>query len=153
MKAEQNLAVVTAPPPIIDAEFEAQPAHVPLAHYLWILRRHAWKIAAFVIAASFATLIGSLRLTPIYESTATVDVDRQMPTGVLGQEALQNVTNDADDFGGKPIAVIDSKEDLPANRILVRKQFLRGRATQDNDEWLIGGVTFLKFATSEKWDA
>ena len=108
MKAEQNLPVVASAPPIIDAEFEAQPAHVPLAHYLWILRRHAWKIGAFVVAASIATLIVSLRLTPIYESTATVDVDRQMPTGVLGQEALQNVTNDADQFLATQVRLIQS---------------------------------------------
>jgi succinoglycan biosynthesis transport protein ExoP len=108
MKAEQNLPVVAAAPPFIDAEFEAQPAHVPLAHYLWILRRHAWKIGALIVAASVATLIVSLRLTPIYESTATVDVDRQMPTGVLGQEALQNVTNDADQFLATQVRLIQS---------------------------------------------
>ena len=36
-----------------------------------------------------ATLIVSSRLTPIYESTATVDIDRQMPTGIIGQEATR----------------------------------------------------------------
>ncbi|MGH9559558.1 MAG: hypothetical protein ACRD30_09985, partial [Bryobacteraceae bacterium] len=84
--------------PSIDADFEPQPAHVPLAHYLWILRRHGWKIAAFVAAVVLATLLVSLRLTPIYESTVTVDIDRQMPTGVLGDEAAQNTANDADQF-------------------------------------------------------
>jgi succinoglycan biosynthesis transport protein ExoP len=108
MKAEQNLAVVTAQPSIIDADFEAPSAHVPLAHYLWILRRHAWKITAFVISVSIAALIVSLRLTPIYESTTTVDVDRQMPTGVLGQEALQNVSNDADQFLATQVRLIQS---------------------------------------------
>src|SRR5215470_4117746 len=85
---------VPAPALTLDADFEPQPAHIPLAHYLWILRRHAWKIAGFVAGTVLATLIVSLRLTPIYESTAMVDIDRQMPTGVLGQEALQNATND-----------------------------------------------------------
>lgn len=100
--------MVAPAPPILDADFETQPAHVPLAHYLWILRRHAWKIGAFVVAASIATLIVSLRLTPIYESTTTVDIDRQMPTGVLGQEALQNVTNDADQFLATQVRLIQS---------------------------------------------
>ena len=49
----------------------------------------------FVAAAVAATLIVSYRLTPIYESTATIDVDRRMPTGILGQEAMQSTTNDA----------------------------------------------------------
>src|SRR5215471_8651563 len=114
---EPNLPAVpethrVAPTPfhasVIDAEFEAQAAQVPLAHYLWILRRHGWKIAGFVIATVLAALIVSLRLTPIYESTATVDVDRQMPTGVLGQEALQNATNDADQFLATQVKLIES---------------------------------------------
>ena len=34
----------------VDADYEPQAAHVPLAHYLWILRRHGWKIAGFVVS-------------------------------------------------------------------------------------------------------
>jgi succinoglycan biosynthesis transport protein ExoP len=108
--------------PILDAEYEPQAAHVPLAHYLWILRRHGWKIAAFVAGIVLATLIVSLRLTPIYESTATVDVDRQMPTGVLGQEALQNATNDADQFLATQVKLIQSDSVL---RPVVEKYHLR----------------------------
>ena len=111
-----------APAPILDAEYEPQAAHVPLAHYLWILRRHGWKIAAFVAGTVLATLIVSLRLTPIYESTATVDVDRQMPTGVLGQEALQNATNDADQFLATQVKLIQSDSVL---RPVVDKYHLR----------------------------
>ncbi len=84
--------------PVIDGEYEPEAAHVPLAHYLWILRRHSWKILGFIIAAVLATLIVSLRLTPIYESTATVDIDRQMPTNVLGPDATESAANDADQF-------------------------------------------------------
>ena len=62
---------------------------VPLAHYLWILRRHRWKIIAFVLACVTATLIVSARLTPIYESTVTVDVDRQIPSAIIGQDAAR----------------------------------------------------------------
>jgi len=98
-----------APPPLtIDAEFEPQPAAVPLAHYLWILRRHAWKIAGFVAAVMLATLIVSFRLTPIYESTTVVDIDRRMPTGVLGEEATRNSGNDADQFLATQIKLIES---------------------------------------------
>jgi polysaccharide biosynthesis transport protein len=32
-------------------------------------------------------LIVSARLTPIYESTVTVDIDRQMPSAIIGQDA------------------------------------------------------------------
>ena len=107
---------------ILDAEYEPQAAHVPLSHYLWILRRHGWKIAGFVVAVVLATLIVSLRLTPIYESTTTVDVDRQMPTGVLGPEAMQNATNDADQFLATQVKLIQSDSVL---RPVVDKYRLR----------------------------
>src|SRR5579864_7714776 len=107
---------------MLDAEYEPQAAHVPLSHYLWILRRHGWKIAGFVVAVVLATLIVSLRLTPIYESTTTVDVDRQMPTGVLGPEAMQNATNDADQFLATQVKLIQSDSVL---RPVVDKYRLR----------------------------
>ncbi len=107
---------------VLDAEYEPQAAHVPLSHYLWILRRHGWKIAGFVAAVVIATLIVSLRLTPIYESTVTVDIDRQMPTGVLGQEAMQNATNDADQFLATQVKLIQSDSVL---RPVVDKYRLR----------------------------
>ncbi len=107
---------------VLDAEYEPQAAHVPLSHYLWILRRHGWKIAGFVAAVVLATLIVSLRLTPIYESTVTVDVDRQMPTGVLGPEAMQTATNDADQFLATQVKLIQSDSVL---RPVVDKYRLR----------------------------
>src|SRR5229473_319600 len=100
--------VYRAAAPVIDAEFEREPVHIPLAHYLWILRRHGWKIAGFVAATMIATLIVSLRLTPIYESTSTVDIDRQMPTGVLGKDAVEAVSNDADQFLATQVKLIES---------------------------------------------
>ena len=59
----------------------------PAAHYLWILRRHKWRIMAFVCVCVAAVVIVSSRLTPIYESTATIDIDRNVPTGIIGQDA------------------------------------------------------------------
>jgi capsular exopolysaccharide synthesis family protein len=112
-KLDSNLPAVpetirVAAPPFFDAYYEPQAAHVPLTHYLWILRRHGWKIGAFVVGTVLATLVVSLRLSPIYESTTTIDIDRQMPTGVLGQEAMQNATNDADQFLATQVKLIQS---------------------------------------------
>src|SRR5947209_16439695 len=78
---------------------EPQSSAVPLTHYLWILRRHLWKIAAFVVVSVIATFVVSSRLTRIYEATATVDVDRQAPSGIVGQDAQRlAAANDADQF-------------------------------------------------------
>ncbi len=60
---------------------EAGPAEtaVPLSQYLWILKRHRWRILAAIAISVIATAVVSLRLTPIYESTATIDIDRRIP--------------------------------------------------------------------------
>src|SRR5687767_1769480 len=107
-------------PTTIDLD-PAEPA-VPLSHYLWILRRHRWKIAAFVAFCLAATAIISSRLTPIYESTATIDVDRRLPTGILGQEALQSSTDDADQFLATQVKLIQSDSVL---RPVARRYKLR----------------------------
>jgi len=81
---------------------------VPLAHYLWILRRQRWKIIAFVFACATAALIVSARLTPIYESTVTVDIDRQMASAIIGQDAGRAPLNDADQFLATQVKLIQS---------------------------------------------
>ena len=89
-----------------DAEPEA--AAVPLSHYLWILRRHRWKIVGFVLGCVAATMVISARLTPIYESTVTVDVDRQVPSGVVGQDATRMPANDSEQFLATQVKLIQS---------------------------------------------
>ncbi len=116
-----------APPPSWDAEPE-EPA-VPLSHYLWIVKRHRWRILAFVAGCVIATLLISLRLTPIYESTATIDIDRRVPTGILGEEAMQSATNDADQFLATQVKLIQADSVL---RPVAQKYKLR---QLENDDW------------------
>ncbi|MCX6634981.1 MAG: GumC family protein, partial [Acidobacteria bacterium] len=99
-------ALSWGPPPQVDVE--AEEASVPLAHYLWVLRRHRWKILGFIVAATLATLVVSSRITPVFEATATVDIDRQTPSGVIGQEAARSVLNDSDQFLATQIKLIQS---------------------------------------------
>src|SRR5262249_39498104 len=66
---------------------EAGEPSVRLAHCLSVLSRHRWKIPSFIAVCTFATGFISTRLTPIYESTATIDVDRHTPVGIIGQES------------------------------------------------------------------
>jgi capsular exopolysaccharide synthesis family protein len=99
-------------PAPVTIDVEPQDSATPLSHYLWVLRRQRWKIIPFVLACMIATLIVSKRLTPIYESTVTVDIDRHIPTGVVGQDAAQSTTNDADQFLATQIKLIQSDEVL-----------------------------------------
>jgi capsular exopolysaccharide synthesis family protein len=90
---------------------ENEPARptVPLSHYFWILRRHIWKILAFVATCLLATFVVSARLQPIYQSTATVDVDRQAPPEVVGEDSTRAAApNDADQFLATQTKLIQS---------------------------------------------
>ena len=94
-----------SPPP----ELEPESQGVPLSHYIWILRRHLWKILLFVATCVVATFIVSSRLIPVYESTAIVDVDRQAPSAIIGQESNRmGMPNDADQFLATQVKLIQS---------------------------------------------
>ena len=90
-------------------EFEPETPTVPLSHYLWVLRRHCWEITAFVAICVLATAVVSARLQPVYESTATVDVDRRTPSEVVGQDSTRAADpNDADQFLATQVRLIQS---------------------------------------------
>ena len=106
-------------------------ASVPLSHYIWILRRHRWKILAFVAACAIATFIISSRVTPIYEATATIDVDRRAPAGVLGEDASQTATPDTDQFLATQVKLIGSDSVL---RPVVRRLHLKSEDSIEDDQ-------------------
>jgi polysaccharide biosynthesis transport protein len=103
---------------------DSEPSMVPLSHYLWLLNRDKWKLLAFVLVIVSSTIIVSSRMTPYYQSTATIDVDRMMPTGVIGQDANANraSVNDSDQFLSTQVKLITSDSVL---RPVVQKFKLR----------------------------
>jgi capsular exopolysaccharide synthesis family protein len=105
-----NLPAVTYYPPIpLQQDFEPEAPSVPLSHYLWVLRRHLWEMIAFVTTCVLVTAVVSARLQPIYESMATVDVDRQAPSEVVGQDSTRSsAPNDADQFLATQVKLIQS---------------------------------------------
>ncbi|HEV2136863.1 MAG TPA: polysaccharide biosynthesis tyrosine autokinase [Terracidiphilus sp.] len=93
----------------IDERVQTGTPAVPLSHYFWILRRHLWKILAFVAVCVLATFVVSSRLHPIYESTAIVNVDRQAPSEVVGAGSNQPaVQTDEEEFLATQIRLIQS---------------------------------------------
>jgi len=96
-------------PVTLHEDVEADGPAVPLSHYLWIFRRHVWKIVAVIATCVLATFVVSARLQPIYQSTATVNVDRQAPSEVVGEDSTRFVApNDADQFLATQIKLIQS---------------------------------------------
>ncbi len=90
------------------AETDTVEASLPLSHYLWVLKRYLWNILGFIAVCLIATLVICLRITPVYESTATVDIDRRIPTAILGQEATQASMNDSDQFISTQMKLVQS---------------------------------------------
>jgi succinoglycan biosynthesis transport protein ExoP len=100
--------ITVYPPSYSYADQEPEEPTVPLSHYLWIFRRHKWRILSFVAVCVASTMVVSSRLTPIYESTSTIDIDRQAPAAVIGQDAARMAPNDADQFLATQIKIIQS---------------------------------------------
>ena len=108
--------------------FEPEKPGTPVTHYLWILRRHLWKMAAFVAACMLVTFIVSARLKPLYQSTATIDVNLQAPRGVVGQSSITaGNSEDPDIFLATQIRLIQSDAVL---RPVAEQFHLLGRASQ-----------------------
>lgn len=101
-------APAPAPPPIVVAEADLNEVSLPLTHYLWIVRRHWWNILGFIAICVFGTAFVSMRLTPIYESTATLYVDRQEVKGVVGQDSQSSSYSniDAEQFLASQVKLI-----------------------------------------------
>jgi len=108
MLVEMGRVPAYAPAVYQPADQEAEEGKLPLSQYLWILKRYRWRIGGFIAAAVVGTAIISSRLTPIYESTATVDVDRQTPSGVVGQDAARTSLNDSDQYLATQIKLVQS---------------------------------------------
>jgi capsular exopolysaccharide synthesis family protein len=96
------------------AEAESTRNGIPFAHYRWMLGRHKWRLALFIGISVATTIFVSRRLTPFYESTVTLDVDRMAPQGVIGQEAsaVRTAYNDTEMFLQTQMKLIQSDEVL-----------------------------------------
>ncbi len=85
---------------------------------LWPLKRHWGKILCFVATCIIATVLVSARLTPLYEASAVIEIDRRMPAAVLGQESLRYPELDADEFLGTQVELLRSD---PVLRPVIQK--------------------------------
>ncbi len=105
-------AVVPRTPSVASAAHNAPPEpeafSALFAHYLWVIGRQWWKIAILVAVCCSLSLFFSRRIVPVYESTATIDIDRHSPTGVVGQEAAQTASGDSEQFIATQVRLIQS---------------------------------------------
>ena len=92
------------------ANVDQESSSIPFSHYLWIVRRQAWKIVSFIALSLILTTVISSRLKPIYESTVSVNIDRQAPSGVVGSDAEKKISSsqDADQYIATQMKIMQS---------------------------------------------
>ena len=73
-------------------------AHKSLRDYLLIIRERVWYIVVVFLVVFGSALIISLALTPVYESTATVQVFRHNPMVMEVQQVMDSEVRDAEDL-------------------------------------------------------
>jgi len=113
------------------SEIDAGQRSVRPSHHLGISSRHKWRIIGFIAVCMLATLIVCLRILPIYQGTAEIDVDRHAPSGIFGQEASQlSQLNDSDQFLATQIELIQS--DAVLRPVAARYDLLKRESQLEN---------------------
>lgn len=130
------------PPLYSSPEEDFEEARLPLSQYLWILKRYRWRILGFSIATTILTLIVSARLTPIYESSVVIDVDRATPADVVGQDSARNAFSDSEQFMATQMKLVESDSVL---RPVDQRFGLRKLKKQSDAEALKGEASPVKF--------
>jgi uncharacterized protein involved in exopolysaccharide biosynthesis len=90
--------------------FESDDSGLPIAHYIWLIRKSIWMICAFMAVSLIGTYLMSSRIAPVYEAVASVNIDRQAPSGLVGDQAQRNSisTGDADQYIATQIRIVNS---------------------------------------------
>jgi capsular exopolysaccharide synthesis family protein len=130
-------------------------ASLPISHYVWIIKRQSWKIAAFVAACLVITLVISKRLEPVYEATSSINIDRQAPTQLVGDDSQRSAPSaqDADEYIATQIKIIQS--DAVLRPVAMKFQLLRRERQLKNlaprqIETLVAAPTRLKQLTVKR---
>lgn len=79
-----------------------------LGDYLDAIYRRRWWILCLVFAAVTAAYLLSRRLPRVYESTATLNVDRVAPAGLVGPDTGTQVAPDMDQFVATHVKMLQS---------------------------------------------
>src|SRR5580692_3412336 len=118
--------------PMILSADDASDVQLPLSHYVWLVRTHWIKMAAFVAFAVIATAMVTARLTPQYEAKASLYLDRNAAKNLVGQDSQTGSANkgDTDNYIQSQIQIVQSDAVL---RPVVEKYQLQA-ALEDSSE-------------------
>jgi len=81
---------------------------IPISQYLAVLLRHKWRIGLFALLCGVLALILSLRVTPLYQSTVVIDIDRSSEVEAVGGDTRQVSQGNAEQFIATQIRLVES---------------------------------------------
>jgi succinoglycan biosynthesis transport protein ExoP len=105
---------------------------LPLDHYFWLLKRHLWTIVATVVFSTALTAIFCFYVTPVYEATASIAIDHQLPSTAIGQDSAPTETGNLDDLLNTEVRIIQSD---PVLRPVAEQYHLLGQKKSDSFFW------------------
>lgn len=112
-------------------DFElARPRFSPL-RFLSVAWRQKWKILLFIFTSMLMTYLVSSRLSPLYEASAQLDLERQTPANAIGQGPTTVSPNDSDAFMATQMELLRSDAVL---RPVADRYHLLQRENQSDEE-------------------
>ena len=116
-------------------------ASVPLLPFLIALRRHAGRILLAAVVMGVIALLISKRLTPMYESTATLEVNPDHSADLLGPDATRGAWNDSDQLIATQLRIIQGDSVL---RPVVERNHLPLESTEPNAPIVLKNLKVLR---------
>ncbi len=94
-------------PPAISATQDEQVLSIDFGRYLSALRKYVWLLAALIVMSIAGAVVYTVRQTPIYQATASVQVEPKLPD-LLGAGDLLNVAGASAEYYKQQKQVLSS---------------------------------------------
>jgi capsular exopolysaccharide synthesis family protein len=120
--------------PLLVNSDDTSEAQLPISHYVWLVRTHWVKMAAFVAFALIATAMVTARLKPQYQATATLYLDRSAAKNLVGQDSQSGTANkgDTDAYVASQIQIVQSDAVLRPVREAFKLQDTAANSTEED---------------------
>lgn len=81
---------------------------IPVTQYLYAIYRNRWKILPFTVLCVAVALLISLRMTPLYQATTVIDVDRNGELDAVGSDSQRSSPLNMEQFISTQLGLIRS---------------------------------------------
>jgi capsular exopolysaccharide synthesis family protein len=98
---------VESAPPAIPATQDEQVLSIDFGRYLSALRKYVWLLAALIVMSIAGAVVYTVRQTPIYQATASVQVEPKLPD-LIGAGDLLNVAGASAEYYKQQKQVLSS---------------------------------------------